>query len=90
MNDSEIARQITYYVHSDYIINYKTCNTSCFNIINDFPEVNICMDYCLIKIYIEYFLFLFKFWLVYKLSKNVYKNESWILATIYTILIYFI
>ena len=90
MNDSEVAIQLTYYVHSDYLINYKICNSSCFNIINDFPEVNICMDYCLIKIYIGYLLVLLKLYLIYKLINNVYRNEPWTLAIIYTVVIYFI
>ena len=86
----ELVRNITYYIQTNYIINTRTCNKSCLKLISSVPQTDVCIQYCLIKTYVVYLVFLFKFWIFYKLLQNIIKDGSWILAIIYVCILFFI
>jgi hypothetical protein len=85
VND-EFARNVVYYVQTNFIKNEKTCSKSCLKL-NNIP-FDVCNQYCLIKIYVTYLLFLFKVYIIYKLTKNIINKGSWFMATVYTILLF--
>ena len=94
VND-EFARNVVYYVQTNFIKNEKTCSKSClklnttkgYDVKINIP-LDVCNQYCLIKIYVTYLLFLFKIYIIYKLTKNIINKGSWFMASVYTILLF--
>ena len=86
IND-EFARNVVYYVQTNFIKNDKTCDKSCLKLMEGIP-FDVCKNYCLIKIYVTYFLILFKFFICYRLFKNIIDKGSWFMASVYVIILF--
>jgi hypothetical protein len=86
----ELIENIAAYIQTDYILNKKVCNTSCLKIVDESIPMDICEDYCIIKIYVSHFMSLIKVYFLYKMIKNLVRNESIIALFFYASVIFFI
>lgn len=88
IND-EFARNVVYYIQTNFIKNEKSCSKSCLKLMEGIP-FGVCNQYCLIKIYVTYFLVLFKVYIIYKLTKNIIDKGSWFMAIVYLTLLFIV
>jgi hypothetical protein len=87
--NQEFVRTIVYYIQTDFIKKDKTCSKSCLKINEGIP-FDVCKDYCMIKFYVTYFLIFFKFYIIYRLTKNIINKGSMGMAIVYLVILFLI